>query len=159
MMNKSLLVLLFFAVLIIGSYGKATQLRDNLEKRATGMSEQSLHVKKMLSRKNPKIKGMISSKAAKPVPKCPMRMCPRTMIPIGCRLERSNEKDRRGCPKDPCGKVVCDKCPPPICPATLPRPGCKKVHTEEKDSDGCPKHPCGKEVCHDEPVEWFVRAG
>ena len=112
MMNKSLLLLLFFAVLIIGSNGKATQLRDNLEKRATGMSEQSLHVKKMLSRKNPMIKGMISSKAAKPVPspkpnpRCPVARCapPRP----GCKRVFTDEKNSRGCPKYICGKTVCE---------------------------------------------------
>lgn len=50
----------------------------------------------------------IDIKKPKPMP-CPMPRCAIPMMKPGCKMESSNEKNSRGCPRYPCGKVVCDE--------------------------------------------------
>merc|ERR1711871_1073606 len=109
-------------------------------------------------------------------PRCPPVMCTKAMPAPPCKLVKSVEKDRNGCPKHPGGIKVCPtpkpcpstadicagkatcqhncrcpmckpRCPPVMCTKAMPAPPCKLVKSAEKDRNGCPKHPCGIKVC------------
>jgi len=60
------------------------------------------------------------------------------MLQPGCKIEHSAEKTRVGCPKFPCGKVICtpEKVPTPIEIPNVPKP---PVSEEEKNLE---KHSC-----------------
>jgi hypothetical protein len=99
-----------------------------------------------------------------------MPMCAAVMPRPGCKHVMTKEKNERGCPKYPCGKVECEpeiigrpeeeeegdvagsnsKCrTPKFCPRVAP--GCKKVKNNERWESGyekgCLKYPCGKIEC------------
>merc|ERR1711988_1887388 len=88
-----------------------------------------------------------------PIKICPMPRC--RQAPPGCKYIKDDKKKKNGCPRHPCGKLICKEgdhddtlCPMPRC---LPaKDGCQYVENDEKKKNGCPKHPCGKLVCKEE---------
>ena len=185
-MNKFISIaslFIIYAILIVSSNGKTTtMLQENLKKRATSTSEQSMYIQKMISKKRfgASSAGAIATddkqcdeeksrlqdeidalraevkdlkeKADKP---SRPRICCKAMTKkcLACSKGVSVEEfcktnsGKFGCP--PTKPSIC---PMPMCAAVMPRPGCKRVMTKEKNERGCPKYPCGKVECEPEII-------
>merc|ERR1712130_1008990 len=69
-------------------------------------------------------------------PQCPRPLC--AQPERGCKYVQSNEKNDDGCPKHPCGKLVCENTEQKVCckAMTLECLSCQKDMTKEQYCGG-----------------------